>query len=158
MLQTKSEAWEVVKIQIVAFQEIWAVKVVYEGMIQKCWYLLTRLSSVKTQKMTIKFTFMLLMMEHLTTVHIFKWWLKPFHKVHVPPVHRNGQRVCPGTPTVWKIWYFVSILGAFTKLQKATIIFFMSIWLSSHTELSSDFQEIWYLSILENMLRKFKFH
>jgi hypothetical protein len=41
-----------------------------------------------------------------------------------------------------KIWYFVSILGTFPKLQKATISFIKSIRLSSHMELSSDFQEI----------------
>jgi hypothetical protein len=41
-----------------------------------------------------------------------------------------------------KIWYFVSILGTFAKLQKATISFIMSIHLSSHMELGADFQEI----------------
>ena len=54
----------------------------------------------------------------------------------------------------------VTLLGAFTKLRKATIIFVMSVRLSAWNNSApwTDFNEIWYLSIFRKSVEKTQFH
>jgi hypothetical protein len=58
-----------------------------------------------------------------------------------------------------KLWL---ILGALARLRKATIYFAMPVCLSARVEQTvfhwTDFHEIWYLRIFENLSEEFKFY
>jgi hypothetical protein len=77
---------------------------------------------------------------------------------HLTHLHKIGMNVMPlaDAPTPY------CLLGAFATLRKATISFVMSVSPSVGMEQlgsnSTDFHEIWYLSIFENISGKFNFH